>query len=161
MAQNTAWGEYVVSIGMTGTGGAMASALTDLGYIHENTVSLETADGQSLELFGTGHVLVDSAKQEPTLTLKFNIIGNAKAMQFWETETGGTPAVTKVKSLVNNDKWSVRLASKVVGSETLEIPVASIYCKPTIAEDKGWISECEVKMIMGETGALFHFGKVE
>lgn len=58
----TAWGEIIMSIGTPGAGEIMSTTLTSLGNIKEESVSLETEDGNVYQLFGTGHVLLDQLK---------------------------------------------------------------------------------------------------
>jgi hypothetical protein len=157
---NTAWGEQVVSFGTPAAGDTMSASLTDIGKIKEDTVSIEKADGTVLELFSTGHNLVDKLKGEPTLTLKFTLIGITAAAiaLFWDATLVSTR--TTVKSLVNSDKLSVKLASKVVGADTLEAPYCEVSMGPLFAEKEGWTAEISVTIIKGASGNLFFMDKV-
>lgn len=156
----TAWGEVIISFGTPAAGDAMSATLTDIGKIKEDTVSIEKADGTVLELFSTGHNLVDKLKGEPTLTLKATLIGitAAAVALFWETTTVTTR--TAVASLVNSTKKSVKLASKVVGSDTFEAPYCEVSMGPLFSEKEGWTAEVSITVIKGATGKIFYMDKV-
>lgn len=157
---NTAWGEQIVSFGTPAAGDAMSASLTSIGTIKEDSVSIEKADGTVLELYGTGHVLVDKLKGEPSLTLKFTLVGisDAAIALFWDAAKVTTR--TSVASLVNSTKKSVKLASKVVGSDTLEAPYCEVSMGPLFSEKEGWTAEISVTIIKGATGKLFYMDKV-
>ena len=137
----------------------MGTPLVDVGYIVEDSISLAKEDGTILSLKGTGGVTVDELKNEPTLKLSMNLIGLEKAKQFWGIDDTQT-TTTRVKSLVNYDKYSVKMASKVVGSDTLEAPECSISGTPVFTEKQGWTVALEITIKKGEAGYLFDFGVV-
>lgn len=158
----TAWGEATLSVGTPGTGGAMGAALTKIGEIEENSLSVETADGKKYELKGSGGKLLDSMTGEPTLTVKATVVGLAAASPFWTTETKGTGAALKkvVKSLVCSTKKSVKIATKVVGSDYIEFPNCSANAKVTFSEEKGWLAEMEFTLLQNSAGEFFQIGQV-
>jgi hypothetical protein len=160
MSVKTAWGEQVVSIGTPGTGDIMATTLADIGLIKEESISFEKADGTKLELFSTGHNLVDSLRTEPIITLKMTLIGitDSARQMFWKTTTA--LGRTTVKSLVNSTKYSVKLASKVVGADTLEAPYCEVSMGPLFAEKEGFTAEVAFTFLRGATGDLFYMDVV-
>lgn len=151
----TAWGEIIMSVGAPGVGEVMGASLTSLGFIQEDTLEITTEEGDKIQLFGTGHVLVDQLQLEDTITVNCSLIGIEKATQFWELGTGN-----QVKSLVNSDDWSVKFASKVVGSDTFEAPKCRIKATPQFSEKEGWTVDLAITVLMGEAAYLFEFGTV-
>jgi hypothetical protein len=164
MANNTAWGEIDIEFGTPGNGDLMSSTLKKIGTVKEESLSVEKEDGTKLELYGTGHILVDELKTDPKLTIKGIVIGISKenVTEFWDATPSGTGATEKIEvaSLVSKKKYSVRLASKVSGSDTLEAPYCSVVFSPAFSEKEGWTAEFAFTMIKGASGKLFHIGKV-
>lgn len=160
----TAWGETLLKFGLTGAGDAMSASLGTMGIVKEDSISLDPTDGTKLQLFGSGHVLLDQLTNEPTLTLKAIIVGIPDAIKeaFWGAETTGVgdASTTEVSSLVNSKKFSVVMETKVVGSETFEAPLCSISMTPLISEKEGWTASVTIDILKGATGKLFKFGRV-
>ena len=158
----TAWGEIEFFIGTPGTGDVMSTSLTSLGYMKEDSVGIEKEDGSLLQLFGTGHRLIDELKGEPTLRLKGTLIGisDTVAQEFWDATASGSgdEEKTGIKSFVTSKKMSVKMSSKVVGSRTLEAPYCSVSLMPLFSEKEGWTAEIEFTILTGQTGYPFQFG---
>ena len=152
----TAWGTITMSVAATGTGDVMGSPLVSLGNIKEDSISISPEDGGAMQLYGTGHVLIDELKNEPTLKVNATLIGIANATQFW-TMDGSTK---KVKSLISSSNWSVKFASSVSGSDTFLAPKCRIAATPVFGEKEGWTVNLEITLLMGATGDLFEFGTV-
>ena len=157
MAINTAWGEIKVSIGTPGTGDTMSTTLVDIGYILQDSISVEKSDGTAYELRASGGTLVDQMQSDPTFKINLTLIGIEKAKQFWKMNTGKP---TAVDSFVNTNKYSVLMASQVVGSDTFEAPVCTISGSPVFTEKEGWTVPLVITVLKGAAGYLFNFGKV-
>jgi len=157
----TAWGEVVVKAALAAATGLMPQELIDLGFILEDSVSVETEDGTVLQLRGTGGTLLDKLSQEDTLTLNLTLIGVNKENvdKFWDTEEDEN-GVLWVKSTVTTQKFAIGLATKVVGSETLLMPNTSVKASLSFAEDQGWTMVCAFTFMKAPNGRLFGFGKV-
>lgn len=155
----TAWGNVKMYFGEPN-----ATASTLMGDILEESLSIETAEGTVLELYEEGHILKDRLQLEPTITIKATLIGIPEAARsaFWQLAAGSeaTEGKVTVKSLVNNEKHSVRFASQVVGSETFEAPNCTISMSPAFASNQGWTATVTITVMKGENGKLFDFGKV-
>lgn len=151
---STAWGEIVMSVAATGALDVMGTPLVSLGNIKEDSLEISTESGDKLQLFSTGHVLVDELSSEDTLSLSCDLIGIEKATQFWEMDG------TKIKSMVNSDNWSVKFASKVTGSDTFEAPKCKVKATPKFDEKEGWTVTIEVTVLKGEEAYFFNFGTV-
>lgn len=154
----TAWGEIEMSVAATGASDAMGTPLVSLGYIKEDSLAIETEDGEMMQLFGTGHVLVDEQGSEPSLRVKGTLLGIAQAKQFWDM--GEAPNTGRVESFVTTGNYSVKFASKVVGSDTFEAPKCKIAAKPLFSEKEGWTVELTITVLKGQGGYFFNFGTV-
>jgi hypothetical protein len=62
--------------------------------------------------------------------------------------------------MVNSLKYSVKLASKVIGAPTIEPPYCEISMGPLFSEKEGYTAECSVTFIKGATGVLFYMDEV-
>lgn len=154
MSQKTAWGEIELSVGETGSEGAMANTLTSVGYILENSFSMPNEEGTTLSLNATGGVRVDEKTGEPRIVVNCTLIGIDKATQFW----GGT--AKRVNSFTNDKKYSIRIASKVVGSEALEAPECKISGLPQFSETEGWTVPLTISILKGEAGYYCEYVEV-
>lgn len=152
----TAWGEIVLSTGTPGASDAMSTSLTPLGYIKEDSLAIETEDGEVMQLFGTGHVLIDEQGGEPSVRIKATLIGANKT--FWDMAE--SPNTGRVESFVTSAFYSVRFASKVVGSDTFEAPKCKIAAKPLFSEKEGWTVELTITVLKGTAGYFWNFGTV-
>jgi hypothetical protein len=153
----TAWGTIVMSIAATGALDVMGTPLVSLGTIKEDSMSIASEDGGIMQLFGTGHVLVDELKNEPSVKINATLIGLTNAKQFW---TMDAVATDQVKSLIKSGNFSVRFASAVVGSDTFEAPKCVISGTPVFSEKEGWTVNVEITILLGAAGYLFEFGTV-
>ena len=153
----TAWGTIVMSVAETGALDVMGTPLVSLGTIKEDSLAIAPEDGGAMQLFGSGHVLVDELKNEPSLKVTCTLIGLTNAKQFWTMST--TPA-TAVKSLLSSKDWSIEFKSAVVGSDTFKAPKCRIAGTPVFSEKEGWTVNLEITILMGAAGYLFDFGTV-
>lgn len=151
----TAWGEILLSYGTPGTNDEMATSLSSLGYIKEDSLSIDTEEGEMLQLFGTGHVLVDEQGSEPIVRIKATLIGVNNT--FWDMASSPD---TAVESFVDSANYSIKMASKVVGSETLEAPKCKVAAKPLFSEKEGWTVELTITVLKGKAGYYWNFGTV-
>lgn len=150
-----AWGEIVLSYGTPGASDAMSASLTPLGYIKEDSLAIETEEGEVMQLFGTGHVLVDEQGGEPSVRIKATLIGVDDT--FWTMDATNTG---QVESFIDSAYYSIKVASKVVGSETLEAPKCKIAAKPLFSEKEGWTVELTITVLKGLAGYFWNFGTV-
>lgn len=150
----TAWGEIVMSVAKTGASDVMGTPLVPLGYIKEDSLAIETEEGEVMQLFGTGHVLVDEQGGEPSVRIKATLLGITNGKQFW---TFDATNVGQVESFVTTDNYSVKFASKVVGSESFEAPKCKIAAKPLFSEKEGWTIELTITVLKGVAGYFWNF----
>lgn len=157
----TAWGEGMMEVGTPGTGDTLATDFEDMGYILDESVSIETEDGTALELRSWGNVLRDYQDTEKTLTISGTLIGipDAAMAKYWKTET--TSGVTAVKSMVTNEKLSFRMGTPdIVGSQRLSIPVGKLSLGMAYAQTEGWSAPFTIRVLTGATGVMFNFDVV-
>jgi hypothetical protein len=161
----TAWGNSILEIGTPGTGNAMSDTLEQIGYILEETLTIELEDGTELTLYEEGHILRDQLQQEGTVRITGTLIGipDDVIAKFWQVETEGTgdTAKTWVKSMVASEKYSVRMGTPaVVGSERLLVPYASVNLGVAYSSTQGWTAPFTFTILKGATERMFGFDKV-
>lgn len=151
--QASSWGELEISIGIPGALNIMSVALTTIGQVKEDSFSLETEDGKKLQWFATGHNLIDELRLQATLMIKLSIknLNLSELSRFWDV-TESTDDID-VNTMTTSIKYSVKIASKVVGSEVLEIPYCSVYMKSTYSEDAGFGQDVEFTVLRGAVDA--------
>lgn len=71
-----------------------------------------------------------------------------------------TTTPTHIKSFVCSEYFSVKMASKVVGSDSLEAPKCTVSVKPVFSEKEGWSAEVEFTILKGTAAYLFNVGTV-
>jgi hypothetical protein len=158
----SAWGELEIKIGVPGALNVMSTSLALIGNVKEDSFSIETEEGKKLQWFATGHNLVDELRLQGTLTLKLSVknLNLAGLSKFWDV-TEGVGGNIEVDNMSTSNKYSVKIASKVVGSETLLIPYCSVSMKPTYSEDSGFGQDIEFTILRPSVGApLFEIGQV-
>jgi len=153
----TAWGTIIMSVATTGALDVMGAPLVSLGTIKEDSISLATEDGGKMELFGTGHVLVDQLNNEAAMKINATLIGLTNAKQFWTVDGVLTG---QIKSLTKSGNFSVKLASAVTGSDTFSAPKCVITGTPVFSEKEGWTVNLEITILKGAAGYLFELGTV-
>jgi hypothetical protein len=139
--------------------------MTSIGFIEEETLSIEKEDGTELTLYEEGHILRDSLQQEPILRVKCTIIGipDATRAAFWKTTTAGAGNAKKVKvaSLVTSDKYAIKFAAEQVpGSETFEAPYCTVNMGPLYSSTGGWKADVQITLVKNGEWPLFSFGVV-
>jgi hypothetical protein len=159
----TAWGHVHLLVGNAlATGEMPADAqLTDLGAILDDSVSMETAEGETLELRETGGNLIDQLQGENTYTLNLTVIGveRENVEQFWNIEEDDNdPDKFWVKSTVTNDKFAVRFSSDVVGAKYLDAPKCTMKWSLNYAKAEGWTLVGKITFLKSESGKVFGMG---
>jgi len=167
--QITAWGDVHAYLGTMGANDAMATSWDDLGALTPDNFSITSNDGQKYELKDINGKLLDTLKQQPTLTITFGLVGPSEATRgkFWSlTEVaaaGDNPRVVKVTSLIQNTKMSFKLANpQAYGSETFEAAKCTIAMNLDYAADKGFSGTVSIELLWPDRtpSELFQFGVV-
>lgn len=157
----TAWGNLQLEIADAETAQIMPTTLEQLGWVEEGSISLDVARGTKMELKETGGIVRDSQETEPTVTVSMDIIGIPEAMRlkFWEAKEE-TDKI-RVKSLVSSKKFAIKISNPAIsGSDTLEVPYASVFMSPLLTDDKGYRANLEFTILKGKADYLFDMGAV-
>ena len=151
MSEVTAWGKITLNIGETGASDAMALNLSELGIVEEDSFALETEEGDKIQLFGTGHVLVDEKQLENIESVSCQVIVPSleQITKFWDvTKSADKGAeVYTVHSTVSNKYYSIQFLPELVGATKLEAAKTKPYCKLTFEEKKGWVLQISFTII--------------
>ncbi len=159
--ENKAWGEIDFKIGTPKAGNLMSTALSTIGNVKEDSISIETEDGGKLEWKATGGRVIDTLQKEGKITIKCTVNNLKKATleKFWNV-TENSEGKLEVHGMTSSNKLSVAFASKVAGTETFEAPYCSVSMKPKFSEKDGWEQEVEFTLLRGsETAPLFVIGQ--
>lgn len=135
-----AWSKCKIEIGKTGDSDAMASSLTDVGVILNQSSTLSAEEGDKMQAIATGGEIVAEEPQEGTLTLETTIIEPTPALltllgvgdSVGENDTDQT-----ITTHVVNDNWSVKVTPKNAGAWGIEAPKTTISYIPAWSEENG------------------------
>lgn len=134
----TAWGELTISLGDSTGNETMQSALTSIGNVKQDSVSIEMEDGDTKEWKAVGGRVVDKAEGEPTVIVKAHVknLNMSALSKFWKvTEASGALSVTSFRS---DKKFAVKIEPSVIGGEIVEIPMASVKANIAYDENGGY-----------------------
>lgn len=134
-----AWNKCVIEIGKTGDKDAMATSLTSIGTISNQSSTLSAEAGDALEAIATGGEIVAHEPQEGTLTLETTVIeptNDLLVMLGLTKETVTADDVTVLTHCVA-DNWSVRVTPKNKGAMGIEAPKTNITYAPAWDEENG------------------------
>ena len=162
---NTAWGEvhmFIAETNSTETFPADLLTMDEIGVVKDGTTTIETTDGEVLELKREGGILYDKLEKESTFQINCTLIDipEETAEKLWDMDkTGGK---IRVKSTMSGKKWAVGFAAvKVPGSRTFEVPKSTIKMTPSYSSSEGWSCAVAISVLQSDiTGVTFQFGKV-
>lgn len=123
-----------------------------IGRIKEKSTTLETTDGESLELKGTGGHIVDMVETEGGFALKTTVIEPTALYRTLglTTDDYDTSGRMKITTHVVEDRFAVRLTPKRVGGMGIEAPVAQVSFKPSGSEEEGGSAEVTFNFLFGQ-----------
>lgn len=148
-----AWSKCDISVGETGASDAMASSLTSVGVIKDKSSTLETADGDALEMKATGGETVGYEKQEGTVTLTTRVIepDNAFFTSFGigdvDSDEDGT---LSIQTLVVPKEFSVKVSPKNIGARGLMAPKTSVSISLGWSEEDGNFADVTFGILHGQ-----------
>lgn len=134
-----AWSKCKIEIGQTGTNDAMASSLTSIGVISNQSSTLSAEAGDSLQAIATGGEIVAEEPQEGTLTLETTVIepDNSLLVLLGLTKETASADDVSVKTHVVEGNWSVKVTPKNNGAMGIEAPKCTIAYAPAWDEENG------------------------
>lgn len=132
-----AWSKCAIEIGKTGASDAMATALTSVGVVKDKSATMESADGDSLEMKSTGGETVGSEKQEGTVTITCRIIEPGQELYTLLGIGAASDTNIAVQSHVVASEYSVKVTPNKVGAWGVEAPKCSVSVSAGWSEEDG------------------------
>lgn len=149
----TAWGKPTIKTGPTGANDALGTNLTDVGFIKEDSTTVELQKGDVKENYGEGHELVDRKEFEGKWVLKFTLIkvSLAKLAELFglELKDGKLPMTTTTVS----EYRSYVVEPELVGTISAQMPKAFTAITPKFATNEGWTVEIEATGLQPADGS--------
>lgn len=126
-----------------------ADAFQSVGIIKEKATTLESTEGETLELKGTGGHTVDIVETEGSLQLKTTTIEPTSLYKVLGlTDTDLTDTVEQgIKTHVVDKRFAVKLTPKRVGGIGYKFPVTQVNIKPGGSEEEGGSAEITFNVI--------------
>lgn len=148
---STAWGKITLNAGTATGTQTMPTDLSTIGIVEEDSFAIETEAGEKIQLFGSGHVLVDQKQLENIETLSCRVIVPtlAQITQFWDVTKIDSDGEEKyaVHSTVGNEHIAIQFLPELVGAIMLEAPRTDPACQLTFEEKKGWVLDMSFTVI--------------
>lgn len=132
-----------------GTWPTGADAFQSVGIIKEKATTLESTEGETLELKSTGGHTVDIVETEGSLQLKTTTIEPTSLYKVLGlTDTDLTDTVEQgIKTHVVDKRFAVKLTPKRVGGIGYKFPVTQVSIKPGGSEEEGGSAEITFNVI--------------
>jgi len=157
MSEPIAWGKVSIKMAKTGVGDAMGTPLVDVGLIKDNTAHVEPQDGTTLEMYATGHELVEAQDTEGHDQVVFDVIGidlSVIAAFFGKTIAAGVFGKT---TTVISDRYSIEITPTVVGATGYRAPKCSVSIKSGYTDAEGWLHNFTVKVLKPAAGNTMEY----
>ena len=134
-----AWSKCKIEIGDTGTNDAMASDLTSVGVIANQSSSLSAEAGDALQAIATGGEVVAEEPQEGSLVLETTVIEptNEFIVGLGLTLEQVTGNDVKVKTHIVSKNKSVKVTPKNQGAIGIKAPKTTLTYTPAWDEENG------------------------
>lgn len=149
------WQECTIEIAPVATDEAQpTTGYNSIGTIKEKSTTLESSDGDTLELKSTGGHTVDMVETEGGFALKTTVIEPAalySSLGLTADDYDSTGAM-KVNTHVVENRFAVRLTPKRVGGMGVQAPVAHVSFKPAGSEEEGGSAEVTFNFLFGQQG---------
>ncbi len=128
------WSKCKIEIGLTGDNDAMATDLTSIGVIKNQSSSMSSEAGDSLQAIATGGEIVAEEPQEGTVQIETTIIEPTD--EFLQL-IGIMTDDNKITTHVIDGDWSVKVTPKNKGAVGIMAPKCSLTYAPTWDEEEG------------------------
>ena len=148
-----AWSKCDFEIGKTGDNDTMATELTSIGVIKDKSSSLETSEGDALEMKATGGVVVAKEVLEGGFKATTRVIEpTEELLTLLGIATAGTDGETLVNTHIVDGDWSLKITPKNVGAIGIKAPKCSITYKPGWSEEDGNYADIDFEILKGDAG---------
>lgn len=145
------WSQCSVEIGVTPDDDSMATELTDIGVIKDQSAVLTPSDGNVLEAKQTGGGTVAKETQEGGYMLSLRVIEPTDAL----LTLLGLGAVASeggdfnVKTHIVDEDFSVKLTPKNVGAKGIKAPLTAVTYKPGWSDQEGAYADIDFEILHG------------
>ena len=133
-----AWSECSIDIALATDNLAFPSVLTSIGVINNNSTSLETSEGDTLEARQSGGGIVAKETTEGGFSLTTRVI--EPSFEFLKTlgiaEDGATGELDVTTHMVPN-QYAMKLTPKNTGAIGIKAPLCNISYKPGFSDQEG------------------------
>lgn len=147
-----AWSECEIKIGATPDDESMATSLTSVGTIKDKSSTLESSEGDSLEMKATGGKIVAKEMAEGSLVLSTRVIEPTDEL-YVALGLGAADATNKtefnVTTHVADKAQSVEVTPKKVGAKGIRAPKTNVTAKPGWSEEDGNYLDLEFEILKG------------
>ena len=155
MAEKTtimAWSECTVEVGETGAGDAMATDLTDIGIIKNQSATLESTDGDTLEAVAVGGKTVAKQINEGNFTLTVRVIEPTDELfTLFGLGTIGEGEF-KVQTHLVTKNFSVQVSPTSVGAKGIRAPKCNASFKFGWSDNEGNYADITFEILHGAAG---------
>ena len=151
------WSKCTIEIGQTGAADALATTLESIGTIADRSTSLESGDGEVLEMKASGGAVVAKEQSEGEITLNTRIIEPDYAFlaTLLDADHDDVEKTLTVRSQLVNAPYSVKLTPKNVGATGLEIRKANVTYKDGYSEEEGHYADLTFTVLACADGELY------
>lgn len=144
-----AWSKCAIEIGDTGANDAMAAQLASVGVVKDKSASIESNEGDALEMKATGGETVAKETQEGGQTLKFRVVEPADALYTRLGIAAVNDEELDVQSHVVDKEMSVKVTPKNVGAKGIKAPKCSVSVLPGWSEEDGHYIDFSMDILHG------------
>lgn len=162
-----AWSKCKVQLAPMPDDESMAddSAFFDIGIIRQNTTSLTSSEGDSLQAIETGGAIVAEEKQEGEFSLSTEVIEPSNALY----QNLGIGVIdgddVKVSTHIVPGNYCMKLSPKNLGAMGISAPKVSVSVSPAFGDDTGNALTLTMSVLNGAAGYWYkkfmHRGDLE
>lgn len=148
-----AWSKCDIEIGVTPEDDSMATSLTSIGTIKDQSATLTPSDGNELEAKETGGGTVAKETQEGGFVLTCRVIEPTDALLtllgIGEDDTEGE---LNIVTHIVDENFSVKVTPKNVGARGVKAPLTAVKYKPGWSDQEGNYADIDFEFLHGGQG---------
>lgn len=150
----TAWGKCGITMGPTGASDAIATTLTDIGYVKEDTAKLTVNKGDVKEIYGEGHELLDSKELNGywVLTATLTKMSLSQMAKLYGRSIDDATGVLKLGKTTVTEVRSYVVTPELSGAIMAQMPKCKTFITPVLQTAEGWTVDIEVRTLVPLTG---------
>lgn len=152
MATIMAWSKCSIKIGETPANEGMATNLTSIGTIKNQSATLESAEGDALEAVATGGELVAREALEGAFTLTCRVIEPTDALYTLLGLGEAAESNFNVNTHLVGKSYSVEVTPKNAGARGIRAPKTTITFAAGWSEEEGNYADITFGIVHGEAG---------